>query len=79
MPAQITRRMKKAARRMVVKAQRTVAANTRKIVKAGKMRTRQAVRAVDTSVNKNPWQYIAGFAAGAAAVGYLCGRRRHAI
>ena len=45
--------------------------------KVGQIKVKHAARAVGNSVNKNPWGYIAGFAAGAAAIGYLFGKKRH--
>ncbi len=36
---------------------------------------RYAAKAVDKSVHRKPWHYIAGFGTGALVIGYLFGRR----
>jgi hypothetical protein len=43
--------------------------------KLGKKITR-SIRAIDDSAKNKPWKFIAGCAAGGAAIGYLFGRRR---
>lgn len=73
----VNTRSLKSAQAMAQRAQRTASASAKKMLNAGQMKLRKAARVVGTSVNKNPWGYIAGFAAGAAAVGYLFGRKRH--
>jgi ElaB/YqjD/DUF883 family membrane-anchored ribosome-binding protein len=43
--------------------------------KLGKKITR-SIRAIDDSAKNKPWKFIAGCAAGGAAIGYMLGRKR---
>ena len=73
----VNTRAMKTAQRIAEKAHRTAAESTKRMFKVGQIKVKHAARAVGNSVNKNPWGYIAGFAAGAAAIGYLFGKKRH--
>jgi ElaB/YqjD/DUF883 family membrane-anchored ribosome-binding protein len=46
--------------------------------KLGKKIT-HSIRAIDDIAKNKPWQFMAGCAAGGAAIGYLLGRKRKKI